>query len=410
VKKGWEICSIGEVCDLLTGGTPSKTKPEFFGGSIKWLVSGDIHQGEIFDCEGRITKAGLQNSNARYLPVDSVLIALAGQGKTRATVALLRTKATCNQSLICITPKDRQRLLPEFIYVNLHGRYEEIRRMTGDSGDDRRGLNMRLVSRIQIPIPLLPEQRRIVAILDEAFEGITAAKANAEKNLRNAKELFDSQSLAEFDRLGREHEWVTLEQLLEQGWIQGHLDGNHGSDYPRKEEFVSSGVPYISANCLAGNDVVMSRCKHLSPSRASKLRKGIAHNRDVLFAHNATVGPVAILETSEPQVILGTSLTYYRCDESRILPEYLSLFMRSAGFVRQYEQVMRQSTRNQVPITKQREFRHVIPPIQVQTQIINRLGSLSRLANDSVALNKRKIAALDDLKASIIHQAFAGDL
>jgi type I restriction enzyme S subunit len=84
--------------------------------------------------------------------------------------------------------------------------------------------------------------------------------------------------------------------------------------------------------------------------------------------------------------------------------------MRSAGFVRQYEQVMRQSTRNQVPITKQREFRHVIPPIQVQTQIINRLGSLSRLANDSVALNKRKIAALDDLKASIIHQAFAGDL
>lgn len=193
MKAGWEVRRIGEVCDLLTGGTPSKAKPEYFGGSIKWLVSGDVHQGEILDCEGRITEAGLQNSNARYLPVDSVLIALAGQGKTRGTVALLRTKATCNQSLICISPKDRQRLLPEFIYVNLHGRYEEIRRMTGDSGDERRGLNMRLVSRIEIPIPPIPEQRRIVALLDEAFEGIAAAKVNAEKNLRSAKEVFASQ-------------------------------------------------------------------------------------------------------------------------------------------------------------------------------------------------------------------------
>ena len=203
---------------------------------------------------------------------------------------------------------------------------------------------------------------------------------------------------------------MTLEQLLDKGWIQGHLDGNHGSDYPRKEEFVSSGVPYISANCLEGNDVVMSRCKYLSPVRASKLRKGIARNRDVLFAHNATVGPVAILETSEPQVILGTSLTYYRCDESRILPEYLSLFMQSAGFVRQYEQVMRQSTRNQVPITKQREFCHVVPPIQEQRQLVDRLGSLLRIAKKSAALHERKLAALNEFKAALLHQAFTGQL
>jgi type I restriction enzyme S subunit len=270
--------------------------------------------------------------------------------------------------------------------------------------------DMDAVMDFPIPVPPLPEQRRIVAILDEAFEGIAAAKANAEKSELAATELFRSQSWAEFDHLGKSHDWVTLSQLLDSGWIQGHLDGNHGSDYPRKEEFVASGVPYISANCLEADAVEMSRCKFLSPARAAKLRKGVARNRDVLFAHNATVGPVAILETTEPKVILGTSLTYYRCDEAKILPEYLALFMRSAGFVAQYEQVMRQSTRNQVPITKQREFRYVIPSLSEQRRVIDRLGALSNAARDSGDISSRKSAALDELKASLLHQAFTGAL
>ena len=114
MKNGWQTKKIGEVCRLMTGGTPSRTKPQYFGGDIKWLVSGDIHQGEIFDCEGRITEAGMKNSNAKPLPVNSVLIALNGQGKTRGTVALLRTPATCNQSLVSIYPNEPDKLLPEF--------------------------------------------------------------------------------------------------------------------------------------------------------------------------------------------------------------------------------------------------------------------------------------------------------
>jgi type I restriction enzyme, S subunit len=168
-------------------------------------------------------------------------------------------------------------------------------------------------------------------------------------------------------------EWdvITLETLLQRGWIESHLDGNHGGDYPRKEEFVSEGVPYISANCLVDDHVDMSRAKYLSQSRADLLRKGIARDGDVLFAHNATVGPVAVLHTDEEKVILGTSLTYYRCNQGYILPGYLAYYMRSFEFKRQYLQVMGQSTRNQVPITKQREFFHIIPPIPVQQRIVS---------------------------------------
>lgn len=166
--KGWIISTIGETCKLMTGGTPSTTKKEYYEvGTIKWLVSGDINQKEIFDCKGRITELGLENSNARYLPVNSVLIALNGQGKTRGTVAMLKTEATCNQSLVSIYPNDVNKVLPELIFANLDGRYNEIRKLTGDSGNDRRGLNMPIIRSVSFSYPKSIEaQQSIVLKLD----------------------------------------------------------------------------------------------------------------------------------------------------------------------------------------------------------------------------------------------------
>lgn len=168
-KDGWEEKKIGDLCDLMTGGTPSRSKIEYFkNGNIKWLVSGDVKMKEIFDCDGRITELGLENSNVRYLPVNSVIIALNGQGKTRGTVAMLRTKATCNQSLVSIYPKDINRILPEYIYHNLNARYNEIRKITGDTGNDRRGLNMPLIRNIKLSYPTsTKEQEKLVKKFNE---------------------------------------------------------------------------------------------------------------------------------------------------------------------------------------------------------------------------------------------------
>jgi len=183
MTNGWSIKRIGEVCDLATGGTPSRKKPEYFGGKIKWLVSGDIHQREIYECSGRITDLGVKNSNAKMLTLNSVLIALNGQGKTKGTVAILRTEATCNQSLVAIFPKSGVELLPEFIYLNLHGRYEEIRRLTSDGENDRKGLNMGIIKNIKIPIAPLPAQKKIIEKIKQAFFEISNARSLAEKRI-----------------------------------------------------------------------------------------------------------------------------------------------------------------------------------------------------------------------------------
>jgi len=162
--QGWQKSTIGELCTLMTGGTPSKGKKQYFdGGKIPWLVSGDIHKQNIFECDGRITQEGYDNSSAKYLPVNSVMIALNGQGKTRGTVAMLRMKATCNQSLVSINPNNSDKILPEYIYTNLKIRYEDIRKITGDSGNDRRGLNMPLIRKMSITFPQsINDQKNIV--------------------------------------------------------------------------------------------------------------------------------------------------------------------------------------------------------------------------------------------------------
>lgn len=168
-----------------------------------------------------------------------------------------------------------------------------------------------------------------------------------------------------------ETEWpeYKLQTLLDMGWITYHLDGNHGSEYPRAHEFVESGVPYISANCVVDGRIDFANAKYVTEARANRFRKGIAENKDVLFAHNATVGPVAILETTEPRVILGTSLTAFRCNTEHILPEFLKAYLECPRFVRQYEAEMQQSTRKQVPITTQRKYTIVVPDIDRQKEI-----------------------------------------
>lgn len=185
-----EELKIGDICDLMTGGTPSRKVPEYFdNGEIKWLVSGDINQKEIFDCDGRITKEGLNNSNAKFLPENSVLIALNGQGKTRGTVAMLKTKATCNQSLVSIFPKSGVNLNTKYLYYFLEGMYDKIRRITGDSGNDRRGLNMPLIRNIKILLPPITEQENIISKLEMAINELDIANRVLDEALKNYKAL-----------------------------------------------------------------------------------------------------------------------------------------------------------------------------------------------------------------------------
>lgn len=402
----WSQKALGEVCEIVNGGTPKTNIREYWDGDYQWITPAEMGKRKtpyIETTTRTITESGLANSSAKLLPPDSVIIS------SRAPIGYLviNTKPMAtNQGCKGLIPGPA--LHYKFLYYYLESNIDFLNDL--GTGATFKELSGGKLKEVLIPVPPLSEQDRIVCILDEAFANIAIAKANAEKNLGNARALFESQLQAVFIQCREGWEQVTLATLLERGWIESHLDGNHGSDYPRKEEFISKGVPYISANCLDGERLDMSRAKYLSPSRATLLRKGIAKNNDVLFAHNATVGPVAILHTNESKVILGTSLTYYRCDPKKIIPEYLAHYMRSSIFKTQYLQVMRQSTRNQIPITKQREFFHLIPPFVEQKDIVKQLNGMFDYVKRLESIYQKKLAALEELKQSLLHQAFNGEL
>ena len=187
----WINSTIGKTCNLITGGTPSRSKSEYFkNGTINWLVSGDINKKAINECDGKITELGLKNSNAKFLPLNSVMIALNGQGKTRGTVAMLKIKATCNQSLVSIYPKDDNEVLPELIFSNLQGRYNEIRKITGDSGNDRRGLNMPLIRKIKFSYPKsIAKQQQIVRKLDTLSTETKKLESIYQQKINDLEEL-----------------------------------------------------------------------------------------------------------------------------------------------------------------------------------------------------------------------------
>jgi len=162
----------------------------------------------------------------------------------------------------------------------------------------------------------------------------------------------------------------SVQSLLDDGSIVGHLDGNHGALYPRSHEFSAYGVPYVGANDFVGRYVSFQNCKFLPEQRARQFRKGIAQDGDVLFAHNATVGPVASIQTDHSFVILSTTATYFRCNNDKLHARFLHYVLQSDFFADQYKAVMSQSTRNQVPITAQRKLSVSLPPTLAEQEAI----------------------------------------
>lgn len=186
ISHSWEQLKIGKFAKTVAGGTPSTTNPSYWNGDIRWMNSGELNHKMVYEIENRITELGLRNSSTSLLPLDCVLIGLAGQGKTRGTVAINKVQLCTNQSIAAILPNDKT--LPLYLYYNLDSRYEELRRLsTGDGG--RGGLNLSIINGIKIPIPPKEEQKAIANCLstwDDAIEKQTkliAAKEQRKKAL-----------------------------------------------------------------------------------------------------------------------------------------------------------------------------------------------------------------------------------
>lgn len=193
--------------------------------------------------------------------------------------------------------------------------------------------------------------------------------------------------------------------LMEDGIILEQSDGNHGELYPRSEEFVNEGIPYIAASSISsdGERIDFNLTKYLSMERAIQFRKGVAKNGDVLLAHNATVGPSVMLSMDYEFAILSTSLTLYRLDKEKMSPMFFLQAIRSGYFQKQLEVFMKQTTRSQVPILTQRNLQISYPINKVEQE---RIGEFLSNLDHLITLHQRKCCELKKLKQYMANHMF----
>lgn len=167
----WRMRQIGDFTHVKAGGTPSTAVSRYWGGDIRWMSSGEIHGKRITEVVGRITSEGLRESAAQLLPVGTVLMALAGQGKTRGTVAVSRVELSTNQSIAGILPSAEHD--SDFLYYNLDTRYSELRGESSGEGG-RGGLNLTIIKKLDVLMPEVDEQRAIASALAAIDDEIDA--------------------------------------------------------------------------------------------------------------------------------------------------------------------------------------------------------------------------------------------
>ena len=179
----WEEKIIESITEqIITGGTPSTTNESYWNGDIPWLSSTEIHQKNINIPTNFISSIGLKESSAKIAPKYSVLIALAGQGKTRGTSGYLLNDMAINQSLAALVCSNS--INSKFLFYCIEFRYDYLRELSsGDGG--RGGLNKKLIKKIKLSIPTdIKEQEAIASILtsmDDEIENLEKEKAKIEK-------------------------------------------------------------------------------------------------------------------------------------------------------------------------------------------------------------------------------------
>jgi type I restriction enzyme S subunit len=209
MKADWQKKSLGDLCHVIGGGTPSKDKDEYYTGNIPWATVRDMRSELIAKTEYKITAAAVKSSATNIIPSGNVVIATrVGLGK----VCMLGQDTAINQDLRGIVPIHPKTISIRYLFLWLTSVADVI--IAEGTGATVQGVKLPFVKSLQVPLPPLPEQQRIVAILDEAFEGIATARANAEQNLKNARELFESHLQSVFTQKGEGWVETTISQCI----------------------------------------------------------------------------------------------------------------------------------------------------------------------------------------------------
>lgn len=389
----WPELALEEFTEVITGGTPSTSKPEYWkGGDIPWLNSGELNKRVITHSDNFITKAGLANSAARMMPENTVLVALTGA--TTGVSALLKMRACANQSVTGILPSNRHH--PHFLFHYIQSIRPKI--VAESYGGAQKHISQRYVKKLKVPLPPLAEQERIVKLLDEADE---LRKLRAQADHRTAA-LLPALFHEMFCENGKQaYERVKLEQIAEV--VSGVAKGRKFNGQQSVE------VPYLRvANVQAGHlDLSEIKTIQALPEEVETLALRIG---DVLLTEGGDfdkLGRGAMLERDLPNCIHQNHVFRVRVERSRVEPVFFAKFLLTAEARRYFLGCAKQTTNlASINMRQLRALPVPVPPVALQKEFAQRVTEIRELEAGQAASRQR----LEALFQSLLYRAFQGEL
>ena len=397
MKKGWEIKKMGEVLTIERGGSPRPIEKYMTNSpdGINWIKISDATASEkyIYETKEKITKDGLHKTRV-VNEGDFILSNSMSFGRPY----IMKTTGCIHDGWLVLKQNGEKIFETEFLYYLLSSPFVFQQFNSKAAGSTVRNLNIALVSSVNVPIPPLPDQQRIVSILDEALSAIAKAKANAEQNLKNAKELFESYLQGVFETKGEGWEEKTLKEITT---LLG--DGLHGT--PKYTE--DGDYHFINGNNLKDGVIEFkTSTKRVSIEEYDKYKKNLT-NRTVMVSINGTLGNVAFYNNEK--IILGKSACYFNMKDS-VDKSYIKYVLSSPYFLLYAHKQATGATIKNVSLKTMREFIVPLPSLKEQQTIVQKLDALSIETKRLEAIYQQKINDLEELKKSVLQKAFAGEL
>jgi type I restriction enzyme S subunit len=379
MKNGWQRKPLGNLCEVMNGGTPKTGVLKYWDGNHLWITPAEMGKRlspYVDDTERKITDLGLRNSSARMLPPHSVILS------SRAPIGhlVINTKLmSTNQGCKGLIPA--KELHHKFLYYYLSSIVDLLNSLgTGATFKELSGGKLKEVT---IPVPTLPEQRRIVGILDKTFEGLAIAKANAQKNLDHSRALFESHLHSVFKkRTG----WVmtTIDKIstnLDSRRVPITKNVRKSGEFPY---YGASGiVDYVADYIFEGNTLLVSE------DGANLLARST---------------PIAFSVTGKYWVNNHAHiLKFENMATQKFVEHYFESIKLDEYITGAAQPKLNQSALNSIPIPTPKS-------VTEQGRVVESIEALSTETQHLESIYQQKLTALDALKKSLLHQAFAGEL
>ena len=397
---GWEMKTLGEVCEIFNGSTPLKGKKEFWdNGEINWFTINDIRkQGRnIKYTQQKITSEGFNSTSITLLPKKSVLLCCTA---SVGEFAITDVELTTNQQFNGLVVKEKNKLFSEYLFHYSSTLKDILLRKSGKATIDF--VSMTKVKTIPIPLPPLPQQKQIVATLDKAFAAIDTAKANVEKNLQNAKELFENTLQILFDNKNWVHKKL--------GEIASFKNGMNFTKSSKGQSIEIVGVKNFKNKFWVPFGELEKVILDGEMSEGYQLKKG-----DIITVRSngnpKLIGRTLLADEVNGNVSHSGFTIRIRLNSNTLLPVFLCHYLKTSKTIKELV-----DSGNGVGIKSlnQGSLSSLMIPYpkseEEQKLIVNKIEGISKQTKKLEAIYTQKLADLEELKKSVLQKAFSGQL